>query len=44
MYKESLDNAPKDTEDPAAYAQSQIDGLINKYIADHQAAATKPSK
>jgi len=41
MYKAALESAPKDTEDPAAYAQSQVDGLVNKYIADHQDAGSK---
>ena len=36
MWKEALASAPKDTSDPAAYAQSQIDAMVNKYIADHQ--------
>jgi lysophospholipase L1-like esterase len=42
MWKQALDSAPKDTSDPAAYAQSQIDAMVNKYIADHQAAAAQP--
>jgi len=44
MYKLALDSAPQDTADPAAYAQSQIDGLVNKYIADHADNAAAPAK
>lgn len=44
LWKELLDTAPKDTADPAAYAQSRMDDVLSKFIAGNQVTPSKKSE